>query len=320
LKKPSIHILNFAIGLASCLSTSIFTVAQASGGPEWAYPVADKVQPATPSPNEAKQVPNSALTYPYKDIDNLFEPPIWFPEHNVGMPKVVQYGARPGVRACAACHLTSGQGHPESGHLSGLSVTYFKRQIADYKSGNRDDPVWMTKMAAELTDKDVDEAAKWFSQMKPIPWIQVKETQSIPKSYFNKSRKRLALPGGETEPLGERIAEFPQDPVRVLNRDPYSGFIAYVPIGAVAAGKLLSTTGASGKSIACASCHGATLQGSGDIPRIAGVSPLYTVRQMYAFKTGNRKGIHAEQMKPVVANLSLQDIIAIAAYLGTLTP
>jgi cytochrome c553 len=293
--------------------------AVAEGGPKWAYPVADAVQPVIAAVSEPRRVPQSALAYKSGEIDNLFEPPIWFPERNVGMPRVVQYGAPPSVRACAACHLTSGQGHPESGHISGLSVNYFKRQIEDYRNGLRNDPVWMTKMSVALTDQDVDAAANWFAKVKPISWIKVVETDSIPKSYFNRSRKRIALPGGATEILGDRIAEFPEDAERVLNRDPYAGFIAYVPKGSVAAGKALVLEGA-GKTVACAACHGPNLQGAGDVPRIAGISPLYTVRQMYAFKTGSRKSSHAVQMQPVVANLGDQDITYIASYLATLAP
>ncbi len=307
--------------IAAVASVTYFAspLACAEGGPAWAYPVADKVLPPSPDGNIKARVPNSALTYQLKEIDNLFEPPIWFPEHNVGMPRVVQYGAAPGVRACAACHLTSGQGHPESGHIAGLSVEYFKRQMQDWRTGNRVDKVWMTAMALAMNDKDIEDAAQWFAKIKPIAWIKVEETDTIPKSYFNRSRKRLVSPEGGHEPLGERIAEFPQDPARVLLRDPYAGFVAYVPKGSLAKGKELVTDGA-GKTVMCIACHGANLKGAGDVPRIAGVSPLYTVRQMFAFKTGARKGVHAAQMQPVVANLQEADITAIAAYLGSLAP
>ena len=310
------HILK-AVVLALALGQG--TVAFAEGGPKWAYPVADKEQPPSPPDDQPIRIPGSALTYKFKEIDNLFAPPIWFPEHNVGMPRIAQYGARPEVRACVACHLTSGQGHPESGHLAGLPVGYFKQQIADYRSGNRTDPVWMTKMSAAMTDRDVDDAARWFANIKPIAWVKVIETDVIPKSYFNKSRKRLPAPEGGTEPLGDRIAEFPADPVRVVNRDPYAGFVAYVPVGSVSKGlALVSQSG--GKTVACAACHGADLKGAGDVPRIAGISPLYTVRQMYAFKTGSRKGPNAAQMLPVTSNLQADDITAIAVYLASLTP
>ncbi len=50
-------------------------VAIAEGGPKWAYPVADQVQPVVLDENEARRVPGSALTYKRKEIDNLFDPP-----------------------------------------------------------------------------------------------------------------------------------------------------------------------------------------------------------------------------------------------------
>ena len=304
------------ISLAAALAVA---QAHADGGPAWAYPVADKEQPVKLDDNESRRVPGSALAYKRKEIDDLFNPPIWFPELNVGMPRVVQYGAPPNVRACAACHLASGQGHPESGHIAGLPVAYFKRQIEDYRAGRRNDPVWMSKMSAALSDADVQAAADWFAAVKPTPWLQVVEAETIPKSFFNKSRKRLPHPEGGTEPLGERIAEFPREPERVLERDPRAGFVAYVPKGSMARGEALVRQGA-GKTLACASCHGADLKGQGDIPRIAGVSALYTVRQLYAFKTSSRKGEHAQQMAPVVANLQADDITAIAAYTASLAP
>ena len=294
-------------------------VAQAAG-PAWAYPVADAVQP-TLDQNEPRRVPGSALTYPRKEVDDLFNPPIWFPERSVGMPRVVQYGAPPGVRACAACHLASGQGHPESGHIAGLPVGYFKQQIADYRAGTRIDPVWMTKMSAALSDSDVEAAARWFAAVQPMPWVKVVETDTVPRSWFNKSRKRLPTADGATEPLGNRITEFPQDVQRVLDRDPTAGFVAYVPKGSVAKGAVLAGGGAApGKTVACVACHGAALKGAGDVPRIAGVSPLYTVRQLHAFKDGTRRGLHAAQLSAVVANLDGDDITAIAAYLASLPP
>ncbi len=236
------------------------------------------------------------------------------------MPRVVQNGAPPNVRACAACHLTNGQGHPESGHISGLPVAYFLRQIEDYRVGRRLDPVWMTKMSVAMTDSDAKAAAQWFSKIKPTPWVRVVEADTIARSYFNKSRKRLPHPDGGVEQLGEKIAEFPADPIRVVDRDPNAGFVAYVPKGSLARGQQLVTQGDGGKTIACSACHGADLKGQGDVPRIAGVSPLYTVRQMFAFKTGARKSDHAMQMAPVVERLTPADITAIAAYTASLAP
>ena len=70
----------------------------------------------------------------------------------------------------------------------------------------------------------------------------------------------------------------------------------------------------------CAVCHGADLKGLGPVPGIAGRSPSYAVRQLYDFKHGARAGSGSVRMKPTVEHLSLDDMIALAAYLASLPP
>ena len=41
--------------------------------------------------------------------------------------------------ACGACHLMSGEGHPESAGLTGFTAAYLVQQMADFKSGARKD-------------------------------------------------------------------------------------------------------------------------------------------------------------------------------------
>ena len=69
-----------------------------------------------------------------------------------------------------------------------------------------------------------------------------------------------------------------------------------------------------GKTIRCGICHGPNLQGLGSVPRLAGRSPSYLVRQLYNMQSGARTGSRAELMKAVVANLSEEELVAIAAY------
>ena len=83
------------------------------------------------------------------------------------------------------------------------------------------------------------------------------ETDTVPKTYVGPGNKRLRLPGGGTEPIGNRIIEIPEDEAVVLNRDPRSGFIAFVPKGSIAKGQAIVTTGAD-KTVPCAICHGQT--------------------------------------------------------------
>ena len=135
---------------------------------------------------------------------------------------------------------------------------------------------------------------------------------------------QLPLPGGGTEPLGARIVELPRDPGRALRRDPYSGFVAYVPVGSLEKGRRLVTTG-DGKVQPCTACHGPELTGmsqvpgvAGEVPGIAGDSPLYLARQLYGFQSGGRSGPDAAMMLPVVAALSDEDYVDAAAYLASL--
>jgi cytochrome c553 len=128
------------------------------------------------------------------------------------------------------------------------------------------------------------------------------------------------LPAGGTEPIGRRIIEIPVDPLRTANRDPHSPFLAYVPPGSIARGKTLVTTGGSGKTIQCAICHGDQLKGLGEVPRIAGLQPVYIARQLITMQNGSSAGTAAALMKKPVSGLTEDDIIAISAYLGSLSP
>ena len=130
---------------------------------------------------------------------------------------------------------------------------------------------------------------------------------------------RLPVPSGGTEPLGNRIITLPQDPARVEMRDPRSGFVAYVPPGSLKKGEALAG-GGSGKTISCAICHGEGLKGLGDVPRLAGVHPIYIVRQLYNFQVGANTSSAAAQMKKVVEKLTEDDMLALAAYAASLNP
>jgi cytochrome c553 len=111
----------------------------------------------------------------------------------------------------------------------------------------------------------------------------------------------------------------PEDEEVVVYRDPMSGFVAYVPTGSIAKGKELANTG-NGKTLPCGICHGRTLQGLGDVPAIAGRHPNYLVRQLWNMQNGERVGTSAALMQQVVEKLDNDDMLAIAAYVASLTP
>jgi cytochrome c553 len=193
--------------------------------------------------------------------------------------------------------------------------------MADYKAGTRQDEARMGPIAKVTSDEDVRQAAEYFAALKPAVWVKVVETATPPKTFIaTAGRHRQLHPDGGTEPIGHRILEIPADPFRTEIRDPHSGFIAYVPPGSIARGEELVKGGAAVKTVRCALCHGEALNGLGEVPRLAGLQPLYVARQLFDMQYGSRAGKAAEPMKPVVANLSDDDIIAISSYLGSLPP
>jgi cytochrome c553 len=301
--------------LALALATAFTLSAQTR--PDWAFLTPDKQQPPAGEEAGPIHIPGSSREYTAAQIDDLSNPPVWFPDETTSAPPSVLHG-KGAALACGACHLMSGHGHQESADLAGLSAEYIVRTMQDFKSGARIDPARMNAIAKGMSDDDMRQAAEYFAALKPGGWIKVVETDTVPKSYVSvKGRQRLPLPGGGMEPLGNRIIELPQDLARATSRDPHSGFVAYVPVGSVTKGSAFVKTGGAGKSIACGICHGDSLEGLGDVPRIAGLHPAYVARQLYAFQTGTNHSVSSALMKKVVANLTADDILAISAYAAT---
>jgi cytochrome c553 len=305
--------------IAACIVALVPTSAWAAAKPGWAFPVMDKNQPPVRDDGKPKTAPGSSRTYTRSQIDDPFNPPDWYPNMHPVMPQVVAHGVRPNVRACALCHLPTGTGHDESAYVAGLPAAYFIQQIADFKSGARKGSGTMTTIAKNISDKDAKAAADYFAALKPRQWVKVVETDTVPKTYVGAGNKRLRLPSGGTEPIGNRIIEIPENEQVVLNRDPRIGFIAYVPNGSVERGRQLVATGG-GKTIPCGPCHGPDLRGMGDTPPLAGHTANYIVRQLYMFQSGERAGPQDPVMAQEVRNFDIDDMIAIAAYAASLKP
>ena len=291
-----------------------------AGLPDWAFNIPDKIQPAAVRPAGMVRAPGSAKEYDAAKIAGNAKPPDWFPDEHPAAPRSVTGGM--GIRfACGSCHLMSGQGHSESADIAGQPAEYLIRQMAYYKAGTRKDDERMGPIAKVTSDEDVRQAAEYFAALKPSVWVKIIETATPPKTFIaTAGRHRQLDPDGGTEPIGHRILEIPVDPFRTEIRDPHSGFIAYVPPGSVAKGEALVKGGASGKTGRCTLCHGEALKGLREVPRLAGLQPLYIARQLFDLRYGSRAGEAAASMKPVIANLSDDDIIAISSYLGSLPP
>ena len=185
--------------------------------------------------------------------------------------------------------------------MAALPARYTADQMATYKNGARKGSGSMTTIAKSITSDEIQAAANYFATLKPRQWIRVVEADSLPKTYVAPGNKRLRLPGGGSEPLGDRIIEIPENEEVVLHRDPRLGFIPFVPKGSIAKGKALAEGG--GKTIACAICHGPTLQGLGNVPPISGRQATYVIRQLLMIQNGGRSG----------ASVAVDDMLALAA-------
>ena len=290
----------------------------------WAYPLG----PGAP-PLEAEKpydLPGSSVKFTGNQVRDAFNVADWQPGDHPPMPGVVKNGKQPDVRGCGYCHLPNGQGRPENAALAGLPAAYIRQQIADWKSGARKSseprmgpPAAMLGIGKAVLDEDAKTAAEYFSSMKFKSWIRVVEAETVPKTEGSGGMLVAAKPPS-TEPIGQRIIEMPENLDRTELRDPRSGFVAYVPVGSVAKGKALVESAAPGKTVTCSICHGDSLKGLGNVPRLAGLHPIYIARQLYLFKDGTRNGGDAQLMKKPVANLTEDDILSVSAYLGSLAP
>jgi cytochrome c553 len=304
----------------------------------WAYgfpedgssPAPPAVCAVPPGPDVIEHVAGSAESFTHRTIQACFDSADWFPQSHPPMPEIVSHGRKPGVHACALCHYPNGQGRPENASVVGLPVEYFIQQMNDFKHDLRNsaeprkaNAIRMINYAKGMTDDEIKLVAEYFGSMKFQPWIKVVESADMPRTHLVNSMyipNEGAVAG--TEPLGQRIREVPVNAVATGNRDPRSGFIAYVPIGSLKKGEDIVTSGVAvgGKTTPCGVCHGPKMLGIGPIPPLAGRSASYMARELVDMQRGTRNGASAPLMKGVVANLTSDDIINITAYLASLPP
>ncbi len=257
-----------------------------------------------------------------KEINNQFNAPEWF-KTKIKMPNIVKYGKAPKVWACASCHLSSGMGHPESARLAGLTSQYLQAQLRAFATKKRIDySGHMNEMAANLTKAEIKEASDWFGALTPHKEYKVIESARVPKTIIDDSRMRIKVEYSNKknnkaglEDIKNRVIEIPKNIATVKLRSPNAGFIAYVKPGSIKAGELKATL--------CKACHGVNLKGTTIAPNIAGLSPMYVIRQLHGFKNKTRAGVNADKnsmMSGLSKSLSDDDIYNLAAFVATLNP
>lgn len=297
--------------------------------PDWAYPTNPAPPPGQTAPAVPQgpfQIKTSKLSLTRPELTNLFSAPDWRPEDHPAMPEIVSHGRKTEVRACGYCHLPTGNGRPENSRLAGLPVEYFVAQMKAFRDGTRKSfvagrapTINMTNTAKAIHDEEILTAARYFAALPPLSFVRVVETSMIPKSKIAGWLFKFDSLG-EKEPLGQRIIEGPEDFDQFELRDPATPYIAYVPEGSLSLGKRLAETWGDNKELECSSCHGPGYRGKENVPNLAGRSPTSVVRQLYDFKSGVRHGGKNSEMDKVVKYMKNSDMLALAAYLGSLTP
>ena len=100
-------------------------------------------------------------------------------------------------------------------------------------------------LAKAMTNEEMKQAADYFSAVTWRRHVTVVETDLVPATRI---QGELCIPSAKklTEPIGNRIIEVPTDvEVNQVLRNSRGTWIAYVPVGAIARGRNLVTTGGS---------------------------------------------------------------------------
>ncbi|HEX7369927.1 MAG TPA: c-type cytochrome [Rhodanobacteraceae bacterium] len=89
---------------------------------------------------------------------------------------IASQGNGHGAPPCASCHAADGAGQPAAGfpRLAGLNEAYLARQLDDFASGSRANPV-MAPIAKALSEDERRALAAYYSGM-PIPAAAAKGT------------------------------------------------------------------------------------------------------------------------------------------------
>ena len=272
-----------------------------------------------------RSLPGTSLTFTRAEANYSWQPADWYPGDHPEMPEIIATGdMERGIRPCALCHFSNGQGKIENGHVAGLPANYILQQLeafengdrvsADYRKANTNE---MARIAAWLTEEEKQQVAEYYSSIPFRSMVRVVESAQAPQIRASLNRLLMADEDAPWQPLGNQIVEVAEDTEETeIMRNPRGTFVAYVPVGSIAKGEQIVTMGG-GKTTMCNVCHGAGQQGLGDVPSIAGRSTSYTMRQLWDVKQASRV---SPLMAAIVADLTAEDMMNVAAYLATLPP
>ena len=311
----TVSLLTAGVGAQNPTPTTI-----PNGLPEWAYNIPDKVQPPEPRVPATVRAPGSGKEYEASAIAGNANPPDWFPDEHPRRAAQREGSDAERVRlvppdvGTGASGIRRHRGHAGRIHHSADELLQERRAEgggahgADRSRGlrrrraarRRSTSPAIKPNAIREGDRDRDAAEDLRQRRRPASAHSCR-TAAPSRSAAASSRSRTIRCRRRSAIL---IPASPRTCRPAASRS----------------GKALAKTGDSGKTIQCAICHGDALTGLGEVPRIAGLQPVYIARQLITMQNGTSAGTNAALMKKVVAKLSEDDIIALSAYLGSLPP
>lgn len=130
------------------------------------------------------------------------------------MPKGDATAGEAKAAACAACHGVGGVSMvPVNPSLAGQGARYIYKQLQDFKSGRRNNPVMMG-MAMPLADQDMADLAAYFSTQKPVVNKAKPELVKLGEKIYRggNSKTGLAACAGCHNPAGKgnALAGYPR--------------------------------------------------------------------------------------------------------------
>ncbi len=117
-------------------------------------------------------------------------------------------------QVCAACHTTDGsRGSPANPIIQGQHAEYIAKQLADFKSGKRNNPV-MKGFASALSEEDMRNVAAFYATKAAKPgFAKNKELVALGEKIYRGGIPEKAVPAcaGCHSPTGAGIpAQFPR--------------------------------------------------------------------------------------------------------------
>jgi cytochrome c553 len=196
-------------------------------------------------------------------------------------------GTQGGAPPCAQCHGMNGAGNGTDAfpRIDGQSAYYLFKQLNDYASGARDNPI-MGPIAQGLSETERQDVAAYFGQ---LPYV------ATPASGPPAQAPQGGVDGGSAQdsaaPPDQRLVE---------------------------AGRRIVTFGIAQREVQnCTNCHGPEATGMPPaMPRLAGQWASYTQAQFQAFHDGTRKNDVAAVMRDLAQRLNADEVAAVAAYLA----